>query len=378
MKLHSAKKPNLKNVHEWGEKIWVHVEKGNKFGGRVRKGHWLGIDEESKGIHVWWPDSKTVGVERNVYYDNSCLSASHFEEENDRREFVEMRTDEPFVPLEKSPTVTSETPETPSTTQNKIVPIPDPEPREKRFRKPSQQVQDILEGRGESPKVARGVQLPTQKVEGEKLAEYVDEYALAAEIGDTEALEPRSLAEAKKRPDWHLWEKAIQEELATLKMAGTWELVDAPENTNIVGSKWVFRAKKDAAGNVIHYKARLVAQGFSQVPGVDYFDTFAPVARLASIRAVLAFAAAENYETGQIDVKGAYLNGELTNDEVIYMKQPPGYSVSDPKEKALVCRLQKTLYGLKQSGRRWYQKLVDIMEKLGFKRCEVDQAVFFR
>src|SRR6266545_1576101 len=289
-----GKKPNLKNVREFSEKVWVHVEKGDKLGGQVRKGHWLGIDDESKGIRVWWPDTKTVGVERNVYYDNSCSSASHFEGENDGREFVEMRTDKPFVPLKKSPTVTSETPESPSTTQNEIVPVPDPEPRGKCSRKPSQQVQDILEGRAESSKVARRVQLPTQEVEEEKLAEYVDEYALAAEIGDTEALEPCSLAEAKKRLDWHLWEKAIQEELATLKTAGTWELVDAPENANIVSSKWVFRAKKDAAGNVVRYKARLVAQGFSQVPGVDYFDTFAPVAHLASICAVLAFAAAES------------------------------------------------------------------------------------
>ena len=82
-------------------------------------------------------------------------------------------------------------------------------------------------------------------------ADCVDEYALAAEIGETEALEPHNLAEAKKWPDWHLWEKAIQEELATLKTAGTWELADAPENANIVGSKWVFRAKKNAAGNVV-------------------------------------------------------------------------------------------------------------------------------
>src|SRR6266511_185908 len=163
--------------------------------------------------------------------------------------------------------------------------------------------------------------------------------SLAVEIGETEALEPRTLAEARKRPDWHLWEKAIQEELATLKTAGTWELVDAPENANIIGSKWVFRAKKDAAGNVVQYKACLVAQGFSQVPGVDYFDTFAPVAHLASICAVLTFAAAKIYETGQIDIKDAYLNGELTNDKVIYMKQPPGYSGSDPKGKTLVCRL---------------------------------------
>ena len=122
-----------------------------------------------------------------------------------------------------------------------------------------------------------------------------DEYAFAAETSNAEALEPRSLAEAKKRPDWPLWEKAIEEELATLKDAGTWEVVDAPKGVNIVGSKWVFRAKKDAAGNVVRYKAHLVAQGFSQVPGVDYFDTFAPVARLASIRTVLAFAATEDY-----------------------------------------------------------------------------------
>ncbi len=157
-----------------------------------------------------------------------------------------------------------------------------------------------------------------------------------AEISETEALEPHDLAEAKKRPDWPLWEKAIQEKLETLKTAGTWELVNTPNEANVVGSKWVFRAKKDAAGNVVRYKARLVVQGFSEVPGVDYFDTFAPVARLALIRTILAFAASENYETGQIDIKGAYLNGEFTKDEVIYMKQLPGYSVSAENGKVLV------------------------------------------
>jgi hypothetical protein len=377
-----GKKPNLRNLREWGEKVWVRVEKGNKLGGRVRKGHWLGIDEESKGVRVWWPDTKTVGIERNVYYNNQCSSDSRFEGE-DGKEVVETQIDEPFEPPNHSPNNPDQKnpPESPSTTQTVVVPVPDQEQKEKCIRKPSQRVQDILEGRAESSKVTRGVQLPTQKeqrVEGEGSAECTDEYAMAAEIGETEALEPRSLAEAKRRPDWHLWEKAIQEELATLKTAGTWKLVDAPERANVAGSKWVFQAKKDAAGNVVRYKARLVAQGFSQVPRVNYFDTFAPVARLASIRTVLAFAAAENYETGQIDIKGAYLNGELTKDEVIYMKQPPGYSVSDPNGTSLVCHLQKTLYGLKQSGRRWYQKLVEIMEKLGFKRCEVDQAVFYR
>ena len=96
-------------------------------------------------------------------------------------------------------------------------------------------------------------------------------------------MEPRILSEAKTRPDWTLWEKACEEELKTLKEAGMWEVVDAPKDVNIVRSKWVFRAKKDAAGNVIRYKAQLMAQGFSQVPRVDYFDMFAPVAWLASI-----------------------------------------------------------------------------------------------
>jgi hypothetical protein len=223
----------------------------------------------------------------------------------------------------------------------------------------------------------------TDVLEGEGSADWMilveepDEYALVAQTSEIEAIDPRSLAEAKRRPDWHLWEAAIHEELKVLREAGTWELTDAPTGANVVGSKWVFRAKKDAAGNVVRYKARLVAQGFSQVPGVDYFDTYAPVAKLASIRTVLALAAAKDMELHQIDIKGAYLNGELTDKETIYMSQPPGYHAPDSSGK--VCILRKTLYGLKQSGRRWYQKLVDIMlTKLLFSRCDVDQAVFFR
>ena len=202
--------------------------------------------------------------------------------------------------------------------------------------------------------------------------DHLEGYAFATVTAEAKALEPRSLGEAKRGGDWPLWAKAIHEELATLKDAGTWDLEEALAGANIVGLKWVFRAKKDAAGKTVCYKARLV-EGFSQIPGVDYFDTFAPVARLASIRAVLTFVAAEDLETGQIDIKGAYLNGELTDDERIYMRQPPGYA-----EGHLFCRLKKTLYGLKQSSHRWYQKLVEIMTKLRFSRSEVDQAVFYR
>ena len=226
----------------------------------------------------------------------------------------------------------------------------------------AEELRDVLEGEGQANWMMA--------------ADFVEEYALAAEISEAEALEPRTLAKARRCPDWPLWKKAIQKELETLCQARTWELAEAPVGSNIIGSKWVFRAKKDAACNVIHYKARLVAQGFSQVPGVNYFDMFALVAKLAAIHLVLMMAATDDMEMHQIDIKGAYLNGELTNREVIYMLQPPGYHA--PNSPHLVCCLQKTLYGLKQSGRQWYRHLVDIMlQHLGFTHCDVDQAVFF-
>ncbi|CAA7259930.1 unnamed protein product [Cyclocybe aegerita] len=391
-----GKKPDLREVREWGEKVWVRIEGGNKLGGRVREGRWMGLDEKSKGVRVYWPDKRTVTVERNVYFDKTASSVSRLEGED--WEFIETTPDSMPDGLTSTPSVNTQastsapTPlETPATT----IPAPtdptdsntsnssdhetplEPETRSKRTRKPTQHLRDILEGhavlsnRPGAPKVTPGVQLPSEILyalyskagfEGENedgwvmVADFIDEYAMAAEISEKEALEPHSLAEARTRPDWPLWEKAILEELAVLKAAGTWELVDAPPGANIIGSRWVFRAKKDAAGNVVRYKARLIAQGFSQVPGIDYFDTFALVARLASIRAVLVMAAVHDYEIHQVDVKGAYLNGILTADEVIFMRQPPGYRISD------------------SAGKR----LVEIMVLLGFEQCAVDQAVFFK
>ena len=162
-----------------------------------------------------------------------------------------------------------------------------------------------------------------------------------------------------------------------LKDAETWEVMEKPKDANVVGSKWVFKAKKDTAEIVVWYRAHLMAQGFSQVLGVNYFDMFALVAHLASIQTVLTFVATEDYKTGQIDIKSAYLNGKLTSDEVIYMKQVLGYKVESAGKDVLVYQLKKSLYGLKQAGWHWYQKLVDIMTKLQFDRCKGDQAVFF-
>ncbi len=127
----------------------------------------------------------------------------------------------------------------------------------------------------------------------------------------------------------------------------TYNLVEAPPNSNGIGSLFVFRVKRNAEGEVTQYKERLVAQGYTQLPGLDFNEAFAPVAKLSSFRSMIALAARYGWKARQLDVKSAYVNGEL--EETIYMKQPPGSA--RPGVEHLVCRLKKTLYGLKQAGR---------------------------
>jgi hypothetical protein len=153
---------------------------------------------------------------------------------------------------------------------------------------------------------------------------------------------------------------------------GTWELVDPPEGRTPVSNKWVFVKKYDKQGNLQKYKARLVAKGYSQMPGMDYNDTFAPVARMETIQALLALAVTENWEIQQMDVKGAYLNGKIK--EEIYMKQPEGYEDGTDR----LCHLIKSLYGLKQAGREWNEELNKQLEAHGWKPSEVDPCAYIR
>ena len=136
----------------------------------------------------------------------------------------------------------------------------------------------------------------------------------------------------------------MDEELSALEAHGTWKLTDLPAGANLVGCHWTFVVKKDAAGNIVRYKARLVAQGFSQVPGVDFFDTYTPVAKMASIQATLAYAAHHDLEIHQVDIKNAYLNADFNDGEVIYIKQLPGMTLTEDKKKVL--QLMCPLYGL--------------------------------
>ena len=186
--------------------------------------------------------------------------------------------------------------------------------------------------------------------------------------------DPLNMCEAMRLEDASKCEAAMQEEYDSLMANGTWELAPLPKNRKSVGCKWVFRTKKDASGGVVRHKARLVAKGYSQVEGVDFLETFAPVAKFNTIRCILALGAALDLEIHQMNVKTAFLNGE--SEEDIYMHQPQGFEVKDSEH--LVCKLKKSLYGLKQSPRAWYQRIDHFFTKEGFTRSEADHSLYIK
>ena len=186
--------------------------------------------------------------------------------------------------------------------------------------------------------------------------------------------EPTTIEEALSGEYSEQWKAAVDAEYKSLLENNTWELVKLPEGRKAIGCKWVFRVKYDSKGHVEKFKGRLVAQGYSQKYGIDYEETFSPVARFSSIRTLLAFAVEVGMQLHQMDVVTAFLNGDLK--EEIYMQQPPGYT--QPGKEELVCRLKKSLYGLKQSPRCWNEKLCKHLKSLGFKESTADPCIFIR
>ena len=213
---------------------------------------------------------------------------------------------------------------------------------------------------------------PSKYVSAEHEAKAQSHVAFKADM--TLPIEPQSYGEAINDPIYGKeWELAIKEEYDSLMKNGSWELTELPPGKNIVSCKWVFKAKQDANGNVIRFKARLVARGFSQAYGIDYFETYAPVAKLTTYRTIFALAALEKWEIHGMDVITAYLLGKL--DEEIYMAQPEGF-VQTRMKKGLVCKLQRSLYGLKQAARVWNQKIHASLVKLGFTRSNADPCLY--
>ncbi|KAL0388370.1 UNVERIFIED_CONTAM: Retrovirus-related Pol polyprotein from transposon TNT 1-94 [Sesamum radiatum] len=186
--------------------------------------------------------------------------------------------------------------------------------------------------------------------------------------------EPRTINEALSSPKAPFWKEAINNEIESIMQNHTWELVDLPSGSKPLGCKWILKRKYKADGSIDKYKARLVAKGFKQKEGLDFFDTYSPVTRITSIRVLIAVAALYDLEIHQMDVKTAFLNGEL--DEEIYMEQPEGFVV--PGQEKKVCRLVKSLYGLKQAPKQWHEKFDRTMLSNGFKINECDKCVYVK
>ena len=270
--------PDLSNLHPFGQSCVVRLETAEKLTNRGVMCKWLAPDELSSGYRVYWPKERKVSTERNL----RMLSAVEEEVSPDSSKISD------FDIESANNNNTSKHPAN--------LPADDtPNERPKRQVKPTKRAQGITY---------------------EATAE-----AWLASGGDPMG-DPLSFAEVNKRPDVDKWYAAADIEAASLMKHGTlaWEYVTPPPGANLTGLKFVFRTKKLADGSIDKYKARLVVQGFTQIEGIDYYadNTRSPVARLSTICAILAFAAKHDWEIHQINVKSAYLYGELNEDEEIY------------------------------------------------------------
>jgi len=173
---------------------------------------------------------------------------------------------------------------------------------------------------------------------------------------------PKDWKEAMHDPKWR---EAMLEELRALEKNRTWDLVKLPVGKKVVSCKWVFTVKQTLEGKVERYKARLVTRGYSQTYGIDYDETFAPVAKMSTVRILISCAANFGWPLYQLDVKNAFLHGDL--QEEVYMEVPPCYS--NPEMVGKVCRLKKSLYGLKQSPRAWFDRFRRALCAMGYKQC---------
>nr|ABB47865.2 retrotransposon protein, putative, Ty1-copia subclass [Oryza sativa Japonica Group] len=210
----------------------------------------------------------------------------------------------------------------------------------------------------------------TRKSKRQRVAKSFGDDYIVYLVDDT----PRTIEEAYSSPDADYWKEAVRSEMDSIMSNGTWEVVERPYGCKPVGCKWVFKKKLRPDGTIEKYKARLVAKGYTQKEGEDFFDTYSPVARLTTIRVLLALAASHGLLVHQMDVKTAFLNGEL--EEEIYMDQPDGYVLEG--QEGMVCKLLKSLYGLKQAPKQWHEKFDTTLTSAGFVVNEADKCVYYR
>lgn len=317
-------KPDLKNVRIFGQKCFVlknPYETTGKLDSKSKPGIFLGIEPGSKDTCKIWCDGKVV-LSRNVHFlthQSDVVEEPSVEKSNNQLDVLADVEEEEQSVVDANDEDENHTPLTPGGT--------DRYPR--RERRPPQEFWQV--------------------------------HACITE--------PLDVEEALSSPQKTDWKIALEEEIASLYQQDVFEIVDKHPNCKVLPSKWVFKIKYDQQGNIQRFKARLVAKGFKQIAGIDFNETFAPVARQSTLRMLLTLAAVKDWEVENIDIKTAFLNGILEED--IFMEMPPGFCVEGK-----VWKLKKTLYGLKQAPRAWHTKLTEVLTELQFHCSAADPGLY--
>lgn len=397
-------KSDISHLREFGTEVYI-LDEGDrsKLDEKAKKHIFVGFEDGPKAIRYYNPSTGRIGVSRNAYFIEDAPTNKIEINLRTRREIEDelpMRDESPIEGEKESdgnrklspkllptiPTQRAESPPAPEIEES-IQPPQITEVRrstrareEKNYAKlhNPQARKEIIPAQQARPEVTspKGID-PEIAIANSAMVRDRDEkeFAFALRSAEGTAFEfdaPDSMREAINGPEADQWLKARDEETNQILKMGTWTLEKPPDGANILKCAYIFTKKYNADGK-LRYKARLVVKGYSQIPGQDFNDTFAPVMRMDSMRSILALAAIYDLELGQMDIKGAYLNGDLK--EEIYMAQPPGYDDGSGR----VCRLHKTLYGLKQSGREWNIRLNTFLtEKAGYARHEKDRCVYMR
>ncbi|GJV57570.1 putative RNA-directed DNA polymerase [Tanacetum coccineum] len=324
-----GKVPNLSYLKVWGCEAYVKRDPADKLQQRSVKCIFVGYPKETMGYYFYFPTENKVIVATYGDFLERDLISQEFSGRDYDLEDDHMDT----LPSKN----TSEIPVEPES----LGPPPELIPVR----------------RSERPKNAPNRLCLNMEVEDD-------------EVGDLG--EPANYRAAMIDPDKVLWQGAMDEEMKSMKVNKVWIVVDRPPNAKVVRSKWLYKKKTDMDGKVHTYKARLVAKGCTQTYGIDYEETFSPVADIRAIRILIAIAAYYDYEIWQMDVKTAFLNGRL--DEDIYMEQPEGYV--DPKFPNGVCKLQRAIYGLKQASRQWNKRFDEEIKRFGFIQNRDEPCVY--
>lgn len=354
------KKPDVSNLRVFGCVTYVHIpdNQRKKLDPKSRKSFFVGYPEDVKGYKLYDPISRKFTRSRDViflekkFHDFDVQSSTNFDDRTD--------SDIPLV-IEEILTDGSQEP-------NKI-----PNQRVAENVEPNQRADDQQVGATFEETFMNEVRNVDERRIRRPPNRFDEECYLVNDI-TADINEPINLKEAFSGEYSTEWKKATDSEFNSLIENDTWELVPLPEGKHVVGSKWVFKVKRDENGCVQRYKARLVAQGYTQAEGIDYSEVFSPVVRSTTIRSLLALSSAKNWEVHQMDVKSAFLQGNL--EEEVYMRQPDGYvSKECPNH---VCKLKKSIYGLKQSARCWNNAIDTFLKSSGYKQMNSDPCLYMK